>query len=153
MSTTQLVTSERGEAGRKTMLCIAILLVAATVLAVLLRGRLGTVDHETVAQLGDDPWAPTALLPASPKLIEPGKRTFEKECAACRGISGDGEGEAAYLLYPRPRDFTSGQFRLVSMWDNVSRHFRTLRCSTCVASGASIFERQRTGSTGGFFTS
>jgi mono/diheme cytochrome c family protein len=46
-----------------------------------------------------------------------GKTRYDKECAACHGAAGDGEGQAAYLLYPRPRDFTNGQFRLISTWD------------------------------------
>jgi len=62
---------------------------------------------------------PSRTLAASPALLDAGRRTFEKECAACHGAKGDGEGEAAYLLFPRPRDFTSGQFRLVSTWDGV----------------------------------
>jgi mono/diheme cytochrome c family protein len=68
-------------------------------------------------------------LPASPDLVALGRRTYEKECLACHGKDGNGEGEAAYLLYPRPRDFTSGQFRLVSTWDNVPTDedlFRTI---------------------------
>ena len=108
---------------------IALLLVAVTVLAVLLRGRFGMVDRDAATQSGDDPWAPAALLPASARLIELGKQTFAKECTACHGAGGDGEGEAAYLLYPRPRDFTSGQFRLVSTWDGVPTDgdlFRTI---------------------------
>ncbi|MBI4477676.1 MAG: c-type cytochrome, partial [Acidobacteria bacterium] len=43
----------------------------------------------------------------------------EKECAACHGPNGDGEGAAACLLYRRPRGFTTGQFRIVSTWDGV----------------------------------
>jgi mono/diheme cytochrome c family protein len=57
--------------------------------------------------------------PATPRLLQLGQRTYQKECAACHGERGDGEGEAAYLLYPRPRDFTSGQFRLISTWDAI----------------------------------
>ena len=72
---------------------------------------------------------PSRTLPASPSLLALGKKTYEKECLACHGRNGDGEGEAAYLLYPRPRDFTSGQFRLVSTWDGVPTDtdlFRTI---------------------------
>jgi mono/diheme cytochrome c family protein len=72
---------------------------------------------------------PSRLLPSSPDLLAQGKTTFEKECASCHGPAGDGEGEAAYLLYPRPRDFTSGQFRIVSTWDRVPTDedlFRTI---------------------------
>ena len=62
---------------------------------------------------------PTRTLASSPQLLALGKQTFDKECAACHGAAGNGEGDAAYLLYPRPRDFTSGQFRLISTWDGV----------------------------------
>jgi len=72
---------------------------------------------------------PSATLPASSDVVALGRKTYEKECLACHGKDGDGEGEAAYLLYPRPRDFTSGEFRLVSTWDNVPTDedlFRTI---------------------------
>jgi cytochrome c oxidase cbb3-type subunit 2 len=62
---------------------------------------------------------PSTTLPPSPALVALGRTTYEKECLACHGRDGNGEGEAAYLLYPRPRDFTSGQFRLVSTWESV----------------------------------
>lgn len=62
---------------------------------------------------------PARVVPSSPELVALGKRTFEKECLACHGVAGNGEGDAAYLLYPRPRDFTSGSFRIISTWDGV----------------------------------
>ncbi len=43
-----------------------------------------------------------------------GKALFEKQCAVCHGEKGAGEGQASYLLYPKPRDFTRNEFRLVS---------------------------------------
>lgn len=72
---------------------------------------------------------PSRTLPSSSALLALGKKAYAKECLACHGATGDGEGEAAYLLYPRPRDFTSGQFRLVSTWDSVPTDedlFRTI---------------------------
>lgn len=72
---------------------------------------------------------PSRTLAASPALLERGRTAYAKQCVACHGAKGDGEGEAAYLLYPRPRDFTSGQFRLVSTWDGVPTDedlFRTI---------------------------
>ena len=72
---------------------------------------------------------PASILPSSPDLLALGKMTFEKECIACHGAAGNGEGEAAYLLYPRPRDFTSSLFRLVSTWEAVPTDedlFRTI---------------------------
>ncbi|MBI2835398.1 MAG: c-type cytochrome [Acidobacteria bacterium] len=59
------------------------------------------------------------MLPGSPELTALGKATYEKQCLACHGVAGDGEGEAAYLLYPKPRDFTTAQFRLISTWDGM----------------------------------
>ena len=73
--------------------------------------------------------APTKVLASSPELLSLGKNTFEKECVACHGPAGDGESDAAYLLYPRPRDFTPGEFRIISTWDGVPTDtdlFRTI---------------------------
>lgn len=39
---------------------------------------------------------------------------YNKQCAVCHGQEGKGDGKAAYLLLPRPRDFTSGKFRLTT---------------------------------------
>ena len=58
-------------------------------------------------------------LPSSPKLISLGKQIYTQQCAACHGASGRGDGEAAYLLYPKPRDFVAAKYRLVSTWERV----------------------------------
>jgi mono/diheme cytochrome c family protein len=63
--------------------------------------------------------APTTIRPASPDLLALGKRLYEKQCSACHALDGRGDGEAAYLLYPKPRDFTAGMFALVSTWERV----------------------------------
>ncbi len=41
-------------------------------------------------------------------------RVYAAQCATCHGADGRGDGEAAYLLYPKPRDFTAGVFRFKS---------------------------------------
>jgi mono/diheme cytochrome c family protein len=46
--------------------------------------------------------------------LERGRRVYAQQCAGCHGIAGDGQGEAAALLYPKPRDFTSGEFKFSS---------------------------------------
>lgn len=43
-----------------------------------------------------------------------GLRVYADKCAPCHGAQGRGDGPAAYLLYPKARDFSSGQFRLTS---------------------------------------
>jgi DMSO reductase family type II enzyme heme b subunit len=39
---------------------------------------------------------------------------YQKQCASCHGAEGLGDGEVAYMLFPRPRDFSLGRFRLVT---------------------------------------
>jgi cbb3-type cytochrome c oxidase subunit III len=41
-----------------------------------------------------------------------GQKVYDKNCAQCHGEKGDGQGPAAPHLLPRPRDFTSGKFKL-----------------------------------------
>ncbi|MDA2926966.1 ethylbenzene dehydrogenase-related protein [Acidobacteria bacterium AH-259-G07] len=62
---------------------------------------------------------PTTQMAASPRLLELGKNTYEKKCLPCHGEKGDGQAEAAYLLYPKPRNFVDARYRLVSTWDYV----------------------------------
>jgi len=47
------------------------------------------------------------------------KAVYERHCAACHGENGKGNGPAARFLYPRPRNFRDGQFRLVSTTNRV----------------------------------
>jgi mono/diheme cytochrome c family protein len=43
---------------------------------------------------------------------EAGKALYMKYCSQCHGEKGDGEGYAASHLRPRPRNFTSGKFKI-----------------------------------------
>lgn len=42
----------------------------------------------------------------------PGKPVYDKWCAGCHGVEGDGEGEAAAWMLPRPRDFTTALYQI-----------------------------------------
>lgn len=44
----------------------------------------------------------------------PPQRLYHDHCAICHGETGRGDGPAAHLLQPRPRDFRLGSFRFVS---------------------------------------
>jgi len=46
--------------------------------------------------------------------LRPGKDVYDQHCAACHGANGDGKGPASVWLYPRPRDFSAGQFKIKS---------------------------------------
>ena len=43
-----------------------------------------------------------------------GRGIYDQHCAACHGPEGDGNGPAAVWLYPKPRDFSLGQFKIKS---------------------------------------
>jgi mono/diheme cytochrome c family protein len=45
---------------------------------------------------------------------ESGKQRYLKYCAQCHGENGDGKGYATPHLFPKPRDFTTGQFKVRS---------------------------------------
>lgn len=46
--------------------------------------------------------------------IERGRQVYARYCAGCHGEEGDGQGEAAALLYPKPRDFVTAEFKFSS---------------------------------------
>jgi cytochrome c oxidase cbb3-type subunit 2 len=88
--------------------------------AIVLLADASRVEAQAV-QTGPIPISlrPTKILPVSDLLLANGQKTYLKECAPCHGVDGRGQGEAAYLLYPKPRDFVAAQYRLVSTWERV----------------------------------
>ncbi len=62
--------------------------------------------------------APTGLVRAQGPDVgteaqrESGKKLYLKFCAQCHGEKGDGEGYAAPHLRPRPRNFSTGKFKV-----------------------------------------
>jgi mono/diheme cytochrome c family protein len=46
--------------------------------------------------------------------IAPGKIVYDQHCAACHGVNGDGNGPAAVWLFPKPRNFSAGLFKIQS---------------------------------------
>jgi len=82
-------------------------------------GCTGKGPDETKAGGPTGNWEPTTRVASSPELLQLGKSVYEKQCSACHGVDGKGNGAAAYLLYPKPRDFAAARYRLVSTWDGV----------------------------------
>ena len=46
--------------------------------------------------------------------LERGKRVYEQNCAGCHGNEGPRERPGLPYIYPRPRDFSAGFFKLTS---------------------------------------
>ena len=47
---------------------------------------------------------------ATPEVVAEGKTLYGDYCVTCHGETGKGDGDAAYLLLPSPRDFSEGKF-------------------------------------------
>lgn len=51
--------------------------------------------------------APSSAAPA-------GKAVYDRHCVECHGPGGKGDGGAAHMMAPRPRDFTLGRYKIRS---------------------------------------
>lgn len=49
--------------------------------------------------------------------LKRGRRVYLNSCSSCHGISGKGDGVAAYNLFVKPRDFTLGRYKVKSTAD------------------------------------
>src|SRR3972149_11190673 len=43
-----------------------------------------------------------------------GQALYAQKCAVCHGTAGKGDGVAEFVLFPKPRDLTSGKFKIRS---------------------------------------
>lgn len=56
-------------------------------------------------------WTGDASSAAPPGNAAQGKIVYERYCLSCHGEEGDGRGESADFVFPRPRDFRQGMFK------------------------------------------
>src|SRR5438270_9664619 len=47
-----------------------------------------------------------------PAMIEAGKKIYFRKCVWCHGVHGGGDGPGADRLWPRPRNFNQGTFKI-----------------------------------------
>ncbi|MCA9454053.1 MAG: cytochrome c, partial [Nitrospira sp.] len=50
--------------------------------------------------------------PPSAEQVEAGKRVYFTKCVWCHGVNGAGDGPGADRLWPRPRNFNAGTFKI-----------------------------------------
>ena len=63
--------------------------------------------------------AQTGTTPAAAD-IEAGKQLYMDRCQHCHGESGDGKGVSTAVVYPKPRDFTSGIYKFRTRHETVN---------------------------------
>ena len=71
---------------------------------------LVAVGCDNSASIEPEPPSPVAQA----TILEKGRAAYDTYCSGCHGVNGDGNGEAAGFLQPRPRDFTTAQFKFSS---------------------------------------
>ncbi len=55
------------------------------------------------------------LTPASARPADRGKVLYDAWCSQCHGIKGDGNGYATDYVFPKPRNFTTGTYKHVTV--------------------------------------
>lgn len=68
---------------------------------------LKAAESGSGADLGDV----AKLAKPTPELIADGGKLYATNCVSCHGTDGHGNGPAAAAFNPKPRDFTSGEWR------------------------------------------
>jgi mono/diheme cytochrome c family protein len=77
-----------------------------TLLAILLAGILFSFSAVSTGAPAETTWVSDRL--------ERTKGVYQQHCAACHGAKGDGNGPAAVWLFPKPRNFSAGLFKIQS---------------------------------------
>ena len=70
------------------------------------------VSSPTLAQDAEGFVTEKLPAPAPAEQIEAGKRVYFTKCVWCHGVNGSGDGPGADRLWPRPRNFNAGTFKI-----------------------------------------
>ena len=78
-------------------------------------GLLASALYTARPDIGTAQWIELSVPPRpDPTAVdmEAGRAVYEDRCWFCHGEAGDGEGPVASYLWPKPRDFTMGSYKL-----------------------------------------
>src|SRR3989442_2898904 len=92
------------------------LMIAILVVAVWLKDGVAVLwtSGDVKADSGLSPGFMKGTNPSKPdpKMIEEGKKIYFRKCVWCHGVDGAGDGPGAHRLWPRPRNFNQGTFKV-----------------------------------------
>ena len=94
--------------GKRIAIVLLAGIVAALVLFVFVRTRKVEVRQRP------EHWmeALEPKRPKTPELVARGQEIYEEVCFLCHGPEGEGDGKVAQFLVTKPRDFTTGKFKV-----------------------------------------
>ncbi|MCC7518617.1 MAG: c-type cytochrome [Verrucomicrobiae bacterium] len=102
------------------------------------RPRVISVE-KSVSMNGDGPACPVRRwIGLKNDSLARGKNLYGQHCATCHGTTGAGDGSAAIYLYPKPRNFTAGQFKLRSTASGMPTDEDLYRVMSAGMSGSSM---------------
>ncbi len=84
------------------------------IIAILLLAGIAVVGCSSDKTPPTPPAPPVEQGEEQPAAVARGLELFAHHCESCHGDKGTGDGTAAYLLNPKPRDFSGGTFILTS---------------------------------------
>lgn len=76
-------------------------------------------EGPTIKPSDAEPAEKAAAAVGEAAQLQQTKELYARHCGACHGQNGDGKGVAARYLFPKPRNFRAGQFRLISTTNTV----------------------------------
>jgi mono/diheme cytochrome c family protein len=100
-----------------------------------------SIDRTTVAEATSSPVQhPPQLAPDvwDDPILARGQALFLNQCVVCHGDRGDGQGQFAYLMNPRPRNLQQGRFKLATTANQIPSDTDLVRTITWGMPGSAM---------------
>ncbi|MCA9480221.1 MAG: c-type cytochrome, partial [Nitrospira sp.] len=86
--------------------------LGAWLLSATLLVAISSIPSMASAQMAEGFAEGSHPAPPPAEQIEAGKRVYYTKCVWCHGVEGAGDGPGADRLWPRPRNFNGGTFKI-----------------------------------------